>query len=80
MKGINKRHPSGIFPSVGGNDKVTISSEYYENIRPSYICSICNQTLVRLTDAGGNNNTYWCRSCSVEWDPAEENIRRETKL
>ena len=62
------------------DDKITISSEYYENIRPSYICSICNQTLVRLTDAGGKNNTYWCRNCAVEWDPAEENVRRESKL
>lgn len=61
------------------DDKVIISSEYYQNDRPSFICSICNQTLVRLTD-GGNNQTYWCRNCSVEWDRAEENIRRESKL
>jgi hypothetical protein len=33
-----------------------------------------------LTDAGGNNITYWCRNCSVEWDPTEENIRRESKI
>ena len=35
---------------------------------------------MRLTDAGGSNQTYWCRNCSVEWDRAEENIRRESKL
>lgn len=78
MKGIDRRHPGGILPT---NDyKVTISSEYYGNDRPSYICSICSQTLVRLTDAGMNNQTYWCRNCSVEYDPAAENIRRESKI
>ena len=62
------------------DDKVVISSEYYENERPSYICSFCNQTLIRLTDAGMNNQTYWCRSCSVEFDPESENLRKESKL
>src|ERR687896_2500173 len=60
--------------------KTVISSEYYENDRPSYICSICNQTLIRLTDAGQNNQTYWCRNCSIEYDPEAENLRKETKL
>ena len=62
------------------DDKVVISSEYYENERPSYICSMCNQTLIRLTDAGMNNQTYWCRSCSVEFNPEDENLRKESKL
>lgn len=60
--------------------KNIISSEYFENDRPSYICSICNQTLVRLTDAGMNNSTWWCRNCSVEFDPTQENIRTDSKL
>lgn len=77
MKSINKKSASH---DKNLDDKVIISSEYYQNDRPSFICSICNQTLVRLTDAGGNNNTYWCRNCSIEWDPAEENVRRESKL
>jgi DNA-directed RNA polymerase subunit RPC12/RpoP len=67
MESINKRSRK-IGPL---DDKVIISSEYYENDRPSYICSICNMTLSRLSDAGGNNSTYWCRHCSVEFDPAE---------
>jgi hypothetical protein len=41
--------------SLNNKDKVIISSEYYEDDRPSYICSICNRTLNRLSDAGGNN-------------------------
>src|SRR5918994_1033377 len=61
-------------------DKVVISSEFYKNERPSYICSFCNQTLIRLTDAGMNNTTFWCRSCSVEFDPESENLRKESKL
>ena len=61
-------------------DKVVISSEFYENERPSYICSMCNQTLIRLTDAGQNNQTYWCRHCSIEFDPESENLRKESKL
>jgi hypothetical protein len=62
------------------DDKVVISSEYYENDRPFFICSICNRTLSRLSDAGGNNSTYWCHHCSVEFDPESENIRRESKI
>jgi hypothetical protein len=61
-------------------DKVVISSEYYENDRPNYICSFCNQTLIRLTDAGMNNTTWWCRHCSVEFDPESENLRKESKI
>jgi hypothetical protein len=66
--------------SLNNKDKVIISSEYYEDDRPSYICSICNRTLNRLSDAGGNNQTYYCRFCNVEFVPESENVRRESKL
>lgn len=62
------------------DDKVVISSEYFQNDRPSYVCSFCNQILSRLTDAGNNNSTYWCRNCSVEFDPESENLRKESKI
>jgi hypothetical protein len=62
------------------NDKIIISSEYYENERPPYICSFCNQTLSRLTDSSGQNNTYWCRHCSIEFNPEDENLRKESKI
>src|SRR5215204_5292109 len=62
------------------NDKIVISSEYYTNDRPSYICSFCNQTLSRLRDSGGQNSTYWCRHCSVEFNPEDENLRKESKI
>lgn len=27
-----------------------------------------------------NNTSFWCRNCSVEFNPEEENVRRESKL
>jgi hypothetical protein len=81
MKGgtteMKSNKPSKLEPN---KEKVIISSEYYENDRPSYICSFCNRTLSRLSDAGGNNSTYWCRFCSVEFDPESENLRKESKI
>jgi DNA-directed RNA polymerase subunit RPC12/RpoP len=65
---------------LNNKDKVIISSEYFEDTRPSYICSICNQTLIRLTDSSMQNTAFWCRNCSVEFDPENENVRRESKL
>ena len=62
------------------DDKVVVSSEYYENQKPSYICSICNRTLSRLSDAGQHNSMYFCVHCSVEYDPVKENVRKESKL
>src|SRR5919106_3861335 len=67
-------------PLKKDDDKSVISSEYYTNLRPEYLCSICNITLVRLTDAGQNNQTYWCRQCSIEYDPEAENLRKVTKI
>lgn len=54
---------------VGGNDR-----------GPEYLCSLCNITLVRVRDARQNNTTYWCRHCSVEFDPEAENLRKESKI
>jgi DNA-directed RNA polymerase subunit RPC12/RpoP len=70
--------PKGLIANK--DDKVVISSEHYTNERPSYLCSFCNQTLIRLTDAGMNNTSYWCRNCSVEFNPEDENLRKESKL
>jgi DNA-directed RNA polymerase subunit RPC12/RpoP len=62
------------------DDKIVISSEYYQNERSNYICSFCNRTLSRLTDAGQNNAMYWCINCTVEFDLESENLRKESKL
>src|ERR687897_1630381 len=75
-----KKGLSKIRQTHNKDDKVVISSEYYLNDRPSYVCNICNQSLIRLTDAGQNNQTYWCRNCSIEYDPEAENLRKESKI
>ena len=63
------------------DEKSVISSEQYTGEdRPSYLCSWCNQTLVRLTDAGHNNTTFFCRSCQIEFNPESENLRKESKV
>jgi hypothetical protein len=62
------------------DDKVVISSEYYKNDKPVYLCSWCNCTLSKLQDAGKNNTTYFCTRCAIEFDPESENLRRESKL
>jgi uncharacterized Zn ribbon protein len=75
---LNKR--ANFARSPNKDDKVIISSEYYQNERPSYICSFCNQTLIKLTDSSQQNTSFWCRNCSVEWDPQAENLRKESKI
>ena len=77
MKSINKKSTSH---GKDLDDKVIISSEYYEDERPSFICSLCNRTLIRLTDNSQQNTTFWCRDCSVEFDPELENLRKESKI
>src|ERR671912_1193875 len=62
------------------DDKIVISSEFYKNDRPSYLCSWCNCTLSKLQDAGKNNTTYFCTRCAIEFDPESENLRKESKL
>jgi DNA-directed RNA polymerase subunit RPC12/RpoP len=77
---FKKKAGNHVITRTPKDDKVVISSEYYENDRPSYICSFCNQTLIRLTDAGQNNTAFWCRHCSVEFNPEDENLRKESKI
>jgi hypothetical protein len=62
------------------DDKVVISSDYYKNDRPVYLCSWCNCTLSKLQDASQNNTTYFCTRCTIEFDPESENLRKESKL
>lgn len=69
--------PSKLKPN---NDKNIISSEYFENSKPCYICSICNRILSRLSDADQNNSMHLCIHCSVSYDVENENVRRESKL
>jgi ribosomal protein L37AE/L43A len=78
-----KRHAttkSRINYAKPSDNKVVISSEYYQNDRSTYLCSFCNQTLIRLTDASQSNTAWFCRHCLVEFDSESENLRKESKL
>jgi len=61
-------------------DIVTIGDEWTGEDRPSYICSYCNRTLTKLTDRNNQNESYYCNSCGIDFQPDNENVRRETKL
>jgi hypothetical protein len=71
---------SRINYAKSNDDKVVISTEFFQNDRPAYLCSFCNCTLSKLQDAGQNNTTFWCRHCSIEFDPESENLRKESKI
>src|SRR5918993_3680534 len=62
------------------DDKIVISSEFYKNDRPSYLCSWCNCILSKLQDAGKNNTTYFSTRCAIGFDPESENLRKESRL
>jgi transposase-like protein len=61
-------------------DIVTIGDEWTGEDRPSFICSYCNRTLTKLTDRNNQNESWYCNSCGIDFQPETENIRRETKL
>src|SRR5829696_4389666 len=79
-KKITSGNITGSEGKKGEPDKVVISPEFYKNDGPTYLCSFCNCTLSKLQDDGQNNTTFWCRHCSIEFDPESENLRRESKL
>jgi transposase-like protein len=61
-------------------DIITIGDEYTGADRPSYICNYCNRTLTRLTDRNNQNESHYCNSCGIDFQPGNENVRRELKL
>ena len=61
-------------------DIITIGDEWTGEERPSYICSFCSRNLVKLTDRNNQNESYYCNSCGIDFQPDNENVRRETKL
>jgi hypothetical protein len=61
-------------------DIVTIGDEWTGEERPSYICNFCSRNLVKLTDRNNQNESYYCNSCRLDFQPDNENVRRESKL
>jgi hypothetical protein len=61
-------------------DGVTIGDEYSGNDeRPIFICNVCNCNLIPIIDSSGQNPSYYCNRCSIEY-PETENLRKESKI
>jgi hypothetical protein len=50
------------------NDAITISGD---EGKLEYICSDCNCTLTKLVDSSGENVDYFCKMCSIKFQPQE---------
>jgi hypothetical protein len=57
------------------NDAITISGDEGKLV---YICSECNCTLTKLVDSSGENVDYFCKMCSIKFQPQE--VRRKSGL
>jgi DNA-directed RNA polymerase subunit RPC12/RpoP len=74
----NKGKRSGPGPQ---KDKVVIDTREYEGPEvTTYICNRCSRTLSRLSDSSGNNVSYYCNSCSIEYNLDNQDIRHKQKL
>jgi hypothetical protein len=47
---------------------------------PEYACSFCNRILVRLSNGGDKNESWFCRACQIPFEPSETPIRKKSKL
>jgi hypothetical protein len=48
--------------------------------RPEYACNFCNRILVRLSNNGDKNESWFCRACQIQIEPSEIPIRKKSKL
>jgi ribosomal protein L37AE/L43A len=46
---------------------------------PEYACGFCSRLLVRLSNSGDKNESWFCRNCSIEF-PDKTPIRKKSKL
>src|SRR5918993_5533574 len=76
MKSINKITQ----PKSDRFDGVTIGDEHTAPEKTEYICSWCNQSLVRLSDKNNQSESWFCRNCSIEFDADDEKISHKQKL
>jgi|SRR5918996_595172 hypothetical protein len=76
MKSINKITPHRIDKFDG----ITIGDEHTSPERVEYVCSWCNHSLVRLSDRNNQSESWFCRACSIEFDPDDEKISHKQKL
>jgi hypothetical protein len=77
MKRIDKKTP---YPKSKFTGIIIDHSEIDGEERIELICDNCRQTLVKLSDHGGNNQEWFCRNCSIPFYPDEKEIRRKKSL
>ena len=70
-------------PTPNKNDKfdgVVLGDEHTIPEKTEYICSWCNQSLVRLSDRNNQSESWFCRNCSIVFDSEDEKIRHKQRL
>ena len=76
MKSISNK-PLGKSSKFEG---VVIGDEHRDSEKTEYVCSWCNCSLVRLSDRINQSESWFCRNCSIKFDPEDEKIRHKQKL
>ena len=59
---------------------VVIGYEHTTPEKTEYICSWCNQSLVRLSDRNNQSEIWFCRNCSIEFNSDDEQVSHKQKL
>jgi hypothetical protein len=79
MKSINKITPpkSNKFDKFDG---ILIGDEHIESEKVELVCSWCNQSLVRLSDKNSQSESWFCRNCSIEFNPDDDKVSHKQKL
>src|ERR687896_2225385 len=76
MNSINKLTPS----KSSKFDGILIGVEHTGPEKVEYVCSWCNRSLVRLSDKNNQSESWFCRACSIEFDPNDEKISHKQRL
>jgi hypothetical protein len=61
-------------------DGIVIGDEHKDSEKTEFVCSWCNCSLVRLSDKNNQSESWFCRNCSIEFDPEDEKIRHKQRL
>jgi hypothetical protein len=61
-------------------DGILVGAEHTGSDRVEYVCSWCNQSLVRLSDRNNQGESWFCRNCSIEFNPDDEKVSHKQKL
>jgi|SRR5918999_2229182 hypothetical protein len=76
MKSISSKTPG----KSGKFEGVVIGDEHTGSEKTEFICSWCNQSLVRLSDKNNQSESWFCRNCSIEFDSDDEKITHKQML